>query len=339
MNSNVLIIAEAGVNHNGDMETAKSLIDAAATANVDYIKFQTFKAEKLVNKKAEKASYQKVNTGNNDSQYKMLKKLELSDNDHDILIEYCNQKKVKFLSTGFDIDSINYLTQGKIDFIKIPSGEVTNYPYLINCASKQLPIILSTGMCTLQEVKDALQILYNNGVKKSNITVLHCNTEYPTPMEDVNLLAMLTLQKELDVKVGYSDHTLGIEVPIAAVALGAKVIEKHFTLNRNMEGPDHKASLIPSELIAMVNAIRNIEKAMGNGIKEPSKSEIKNIPVARKSIHIAKNLKANTILTEEMLIMKRPGDGITPMETDNVLGKTINKNLPEDYKLTKEDLV
>jgi len=336
--SKVVIIAEAGVNHNGNIEFAKKLIDVAAEAGVDYVKFQTFNTEKLVSKKAKKADYQEQNIGNNNTQYEMLKKLELSTSDHDILIDYCRKREVKFLSTGFDLDSIDYLSDGKIDFIKIPSGEATNYPYLVKCASKNLPIILSTGMCTLNEVQQATSVLIKNGVALNNLTILHCNTEYPTPMADVNLLAMQTIQKELGVAIGYSDHTLGIEVPIAAVALGARVIEKHFTLDRNMEGPDHKASLEPNELIAMVKAIRNVEQTLGNGIKEPSASEIKNIAIARKSIHLNTNVEANTKLTNNLLTMKRPGDGISPMEINNVLGRTVNKSLKAEHKLKWEDL-
>lgn len=335
----VTIIAEAGVNHNGDINIAKKLIDAAAEAGVNYVKFQTFSADDLVNKDSQKADYQKENTGNNDSQYNMLKELELSAEDHDILIDYCKKRKIRFLSAGFDLNSIDYLSEGKIDFIKIPSGEITNYPYLKKCASKDLPIVLSSGMCTLQEVKGSLQVLVNNGSSLDKITVLHCNTEYPTPMQDANLLAMLTMKEEFGVKVGYSDHTLGIEVPIAATALGATIIEKHFTLDRNMKGPDHRASLEPNELKAMVTAIRNIENALGDGIKKPSDSEKKNIHIARKSIHISKKINPQTIITEDLLIMKRPGDGISPMEMDKVIGRKINKPMAEDDKLSWEDLV
>ncbi|MDA3892331.1 MAG: N-acetylneuraminate synthase [Salinivirgaceae bacterium] len=335
----VIIIAEAGVNHNGNIDNAKRLIDIAADAGVDYVKFQTFKANKLASKKASKAKYQKVNTGNNLSQFEMLKKLELSESDHNILITHCVQRNIKFLSTGFDNDSINFLSKGLIDFIKIPSGEITNYPYLVNCALKKLPIILSTGMCYLDEVGAALNVLVKNGADRKSITILHCNTEYPTPISDVNLLAMQTLNKEFGVKVGYSDHTLGIEVPIAAVAMGASVIEKHFTLDRNMNGPDHKASLEPSELKAMVTAIRNVERALGTGIKEPSESEKKNIFIARKSIHINQIINPNSVLNEDMLIMKRPGDGISPMELNKIIGRRTNKLMNEDDKLSWEDLI
>lgn len=329
MSNKVLIIAEAGVNHNGDINLAKKLIDVAANTGVDYIKFQTFKAENLVSKSAKKAKYQEEATGTNESQYDMLKKLELTSENHDILIDYCNKKGVKFLSTAFDFESIEFL-KDKLDFYKIPSGEITNLPYLKKVANLNLPVVMSTGMANLEEIKQALDVLLNEGIIKENITILHCNTEYPTPMEDVNLLAMKTIEKELGVKVGYSDHTLGIEIPIAAVALGAKVIEKHFTLDKTMEGPDHKASLEPVELKNMVEAIRNIEKAMGDGIKKPSSSEEKNIKIARKSIVAKKEIKKGEIFTEHNITVKRPGDGISPMEWYNVLGKKSEKNYQID---------
>ena len=327
-----LIIAEAGVNHNGDIEIAKRLIDAAANAGVDYVKFQTFKAENLVQKKAKKADYQVTNTGNQDSQFDMLKKLELAYESHDILIKYCETKNIKFLSTAFDFESIEFL-KNKLDFYKIPSGEITNLPYLEKVANLGLSIVMSTGMATMQEVKDALAILMKNGVKKEEITILHCNTEYPTPMKDVNLLAMLSIKKELSVDIGYSDHTLGIEIPIAAVALGAKVIEKHFTLDRTMQGPDHIASLEPDELKAMVTGIRNIEVALGNGVKQPSESEQKNINVARKSIVAITDIKKGETLTEENVGIKRPGTGISPMNWHQVIGTKANKNYKEDELL------
>lgn len=329
MSSKVIIIAEAGVNHNGDMDLAKQLIDVASSAGADYVKFQTFKAEKLVQKKAGKAAYQIANTGNNDSQFDMLKKLELSEEDHEVLIDYCRQKNIQFLSTAFDIDSVDFL-KGKIAVYKIPSGEITNLPYLQKVARLKLPIILSTGMATMQEVKDTVEVLTQHGANKNTITVLHCNTEYPTPMQDVNLQAMQSMQKELNVAIGYSDHTLGIEVPIAAVALGATVIEKHFTIDRNAEGPDHKASLEPEELKAMIKAIRNIEQALGNGIKTPSPSEQKNIVIARKSIVAGSFIHAGDIFTEENLTVKRPGSGISPMQWNKVLGKKANKNFEPD---------
>ena len=281
-----LIIAEAGVNHNGSLEIAKQLIDKAVEAGVDIIKFQTFKASKLVTKAAKQAEYQQKNIGKEgDSQYQMLKKLELSPEDHEILIAYCKEKDIKFFSTAFDFDSIEYLHSLNLGLWKIPSGEVTNYPFLKRVAVYNEKTILSTGMCDMVDVRAAVEALYKNGLSKENLILLHCNTEYPTPFEDVNLKAMDTLRKEFGVEVGYSDHTKGIEVPIAAVALGATVIEKHFTLDRHMEGPDHKASLEPDELKAMVSAIRNIEKAVGgNGSKHISDSERKNIAIARKSI-------------------------------------------------------
>ena len=326
-----LIIAEAGVNHNGDIAKAKALIDKGAEAGVDYVKFQTFKAEKLVTKQAQRASYQDKNTQNNDSQYEMLKKLELSQALHQELMDYCNQKGVKFLSTGFDSESLVFLAQLGITIAKVPSGEITNLPYLRQVASLFPEVILSTGMATIDEIKDAVKVLIDNGVSKDKITILHCNTEYPTPMEDVNLKAMLHIQRELGLPIGYSDHTLGIEVPIAAVALGATVIEKHFTLDKTLPGPDHKASLEPNELKAMVSAIRNIEKAIGgSGLKEVSKSEEKNKPIARKSIVASTNIKKGDIFTPENLTVKRPGTGISPMQWDEVIGKTAKKDFEED---------
>lgn len=332
-----LIIGEAGVNHNGNLQIAKQMIDVAAEAGVDYVKFQTFKAEKLVSKTAKKADYQLQNTEKSFGQFEMLKKLELDEEKHRILIEYCQKKKIKFLSTAFDHDSIELLQSLGIDLFKIPSGEITNLPYLQKVASTRKPVILSTGMSNLDEIEAALNILYNNGASRENLMILHCNTEYPTPMSDVNLLAMNTIKNAFNVKVGYSDHTLGIEVPIAAVAMGATCIEKHFTLDRTMEGPDHKASLEPEELRSMVLAIRNIEKAMGNGIKEPSISEKKNIPIARKSIHISRKIFRGQILVQEDLEMKRPGNGISPMLINLVLGKQANRDLEKDHLLTFSD--
>ena len=326
-----LIIAEAGVNHNGDIAKAKALIDKGAEAGVDYVKFQTFKAEKLVTKQAQRAAYQDKNTQNNDSQYEMLKKLELSQTVHQELIDYCKVKGVKFLSTGFDNDSLAFLAQLGVRIAKVPSGEITNLPYLRQVASLFPEVILSTGMATINEIKDAVKVLTDEGVSKEKITILHCNTEYPTPMEDVNLKAMLHIQKELGVSVGYSDHTLGIEVPIAAVALGATVIEKHFTLDKTLPGPDHKASLEPDELKAMVSAIRNIEKAIGgSGLKEVSPSEEKNRPIARKSIVAATKIAQGQVFTSENLTIKRPGTGISPMQWDEVIGKKAKKDFQED---------
>ena len=326
-----LIIAEAGVNHNGDIAKAKALIDKGAEAGVDYVKFQTFKAGSLVTKQAKRAAYQDKNTQDNDSQYEMLKKLELSQKDHQELIDYCTQKGVKFLSTGFDFESLEFLAQLGITIAKIPSGEITNLPYLRKVANLFPEVILSTGMATISEIKDAVKVLTDNGVSKNRITVLHCNTEYPTPMEDVNLKAMLHIQQEVGVNIGYSDHTLGIEVPIAAVALGATVIEKHFTLDKTLPGPDHKASLEPDELKAMVTAVRNIEKAIGgSGLKEVSKSEAKNKPIARKSIVAAKKIAKGEPFTIENLTVKRPGTGISPMQWDEVISKTAKKDFEED---------
>lgn len=333
----VLIIAEAGVNHNGSLRIAKQLIDKAAEAGVDYVKFQTFKAEKLVAKSAQKAAYQIENTGNKESQFEMIKKLELDKSKHLTLIEHCKLRGIKFLSTAFDHDSVDLLQALGIDVFKIPSGEITNLPFLKKIAQTNKPIILSTGMANIGEIENALDLLYANGADKNNITVLHCNTEYPTPIEDVNLKAMNTIGDTFKVAFGYSDHTLGIEVPIAAVARGAVCIEKHFTLDRNMEGPDHRASLEPHELNAMVKAIRNIEKALGSGIKKPSKSEQKNITIARKSIHTSRAIKKGQIIKESDLEMKRPGDGISPMNMKWVIGRTATKDLAEDSKIAFQD--
>lgn len=314
-----LIIAEAGVSHNGSIEMAKQLIDVAAVAGVDYVKFQTFKAEKLVTKEAKQAEYQQRNAAE-DSQYAMLKKLELSEAQHEELITCCMQKGVRFLSTAFDLESIEYLHSLNLGVWKIPSGEITNYPYLKKIAQYGEPVIMSTGMCSMGDVEQALNVLLKNGLTKEQITLLHCNTEYPTPMQDVNLKAMLQLRDKFVVRVGYSDHTKGIEVPIAAVALGAEVIEKHFTLDRTLPGPDHRASLEPSELKAMVDAIRNIEQALGDGQKHVSASEEKNMSIARKSIVAAKDIKRGELLTEENLTTKRPGSGISPMRWEEVIG-------------------
>lgn len=326
-----LIIAEAGVNHNGSLELAKRLIDAAADAGVDYVKFQTFKAENLVTKSAKQAEYQKKNIGDgDDSQYQMLKNLELSLVDHEVLIGYCKQKGVRFFSTAFDLESIDYLASLNLPLWKIPSGEIINYPYLRKIVRQGQTVILSTGMCDMTDIKNALDILIKFGLIKDQITILHCNTEYPTPFEDVNLRAMLTIKEAFGIKVGYSDHTRGIEVPIAAVALGAEVIEKHFTLDRNLPGPDHKASLEPDELKAMVRAIRNIEQAMGDGEKKVTVSEGKNIAIARKSIVAAHPIKKGEILSEENLTVKRPGIGISPMQWDEIVGTIAIRDYNED---------
>ena len=329
----VFIIAEAGVNHNGSIELAFKLIDAAVEAGVDAVKFQTFKAENLVSKNTQKAEYQKQTTNPLESQLDMLKKLELDVDVHKKLIKYCNAKGIMFLSSPFDHDSIDLLNELGLKIYKIPSGEITNLPYLRRIGSLAKQVILSTGVSTLKEVGDALAILVDSGTKKENITVLHANTMYPTPMEDVNLNAMLTIQKEFSVSIGYSDHTLGIEVDIAAVALGASVIEKHFTLNNKMDGPDHKASLEPNELKSMVLAIRNIEKALGSFEKKPSPSESINIDIARKSIVSKQEIKKGEALSEENITTKRPGNGISPMEWDNLIGKKANK----DYQM--DDLI
>lgn len=332
MSPRTIIIAEAGVNHNGSIENAYHLVDAAVEAGVDYIKFQTFKAEKLVSKNAQKADYQKENTGNHEeSQLDMLKKLELSHEQHELLIDYCQKKHIKFFSTAFDLDSLQYLKDIGLDIVKIPSGEITNYPYLRLASQLFKQVILSTGMATMEEIQDAVNVFKLAGFQNQDITILHCNTEYPTPMSDVNLKAMLHIQQHFGTAVGYSDHTLGIEVPIAAVALGATMIEKHFTLNKNMEGPDHIASLEPSELKAMVSAIRNIEKALeGTGLKSPSPSEIKNIAIARKSIVAARDIQKGETFTEENLTVKRPGTGISPMKWESIIGTVANKDYETD---------
>ena len=323
----VYIIAEAGVNHNGDINLAYKLVDAAKAAGVDCIKFQTFKSENLVSHTAQKAEYQKAATGDS-SQQDMLKQLELSFGEFVSLKEYCDRKGICFLSTPFDFESIEFLNSIEMPFWKIPSGEVTNYPYLVALAKTGKPVVMSTGMCEMREIEDAIAVLRENGT--SDIKLLHCNTEYPTPYEDVNLRAMKTLRDAFGVEVGYSDHTKGIEVPIAAVAMGAAVIEKHFTLDRNMEGPDHKASLEPQELKQMVDSIRHIEAALGSGDKRPSPSEKKNMAVARKSIVAAARIKAGDILTEENITVKRPGNGICPMRWKEVLGTRAVRDFEED---------
>ena len=330
----VLIIAEAGVNHNGSMVIAKQLVDAAVDAGVDIIKFQTFKAEKLVSKAAKQADYQKKNIGDgNDSQYEMLKKLELSEENHKELIAYCKEKGIRFWSTAFDFESMDYLHSLKLGLWKIPSGEITNYPFLRKIASYGEDVIMSTGMSEEQDIKNAIDVLIKYGVKKEQITLLHCNTQYPTPYCDVNLTAMNSIQDKFGIKVGYSDHTQGIEVPIAAVALGATVIEKHFTIDKKLPGPDHKASLEPIELKAMVSSISHIEHALGDGIKKVSDSERANISVARKSIVAATPIRKGDLLTEENLTVKRPGTGLSPMVWEQVIGTRAIK----DYK--EEDLI
>lgn len=330
MTSRTLIIAEAGVNHNGDLELAKKLIDAAAEAGADLVKFQTFNADRLVASTAKKAAYQIQATDSRESQHEMLRRLELTEDMHKELIAHCAARDIGFFSTGFDIKSVDLLMSFGQNHFKIPSGEITNLPYLRHIGQLGRPVILSTGMATMEEIKSALQILENSGTPKKSITVLHCTTEYPTPMPEVNLRAMISIRDNFGVKVGYSDHTLGIEVAIAAVALGATVIEKHFTLDRNLPGPDHKASLEAKELKAMVAAIRSIEVALGDGIKRPAPSETKNIPVARKSIIASKAIQAGEIFKTENLTTKRPGTGISPMRFDEVLGMKARRNFAED---------
>lgn len=326
----VFIIAEAGVNHNGSLELAKKLIDEAVVAGADAVKFQTFKAELCISKNADKAEYQKQTTDKNESQFDMIKKLELNEYAHTELIKYCKIKNIMFLSTPFDLQSVDLLNGFGLEIFKIPSGEITNLPYLRKIASLNKKVILSTGMANLGEIEATLEILTKNGTLKENITVLHANTEYPTPLGDVNLKAMLTIRGAFGVKVGYSDHTPGIEVPIAAVALGATVIEKHFTLDKTMPGPDHKASLEPSELQSMVKAIRNIEIALGDGIKKASSSESKNKPIARKSIVAKCDIKKGDLFSESNLTIKRPGSGISPMRWDKVIGLRATRDYKED---------
>lgn len=325
-----IIIAEAGVNHNGSLELARKLIDKVVEANADYIKFQTFKADTLVNKAARQAAYQKNNLGKEESQLEMLRKFELTFEDFRSLDTYCLERGIKFMSTPFDPESLDFLASLGMDYMKVPSGEITNLPYLRKIAWTRIPVIMSTGMCRLGDIEDALSVLCKNGTSIEDITLLHCNTEYPTPMVDVNLKAMETLRSAFGTKVGYSDHTKGTEVPIAAVAMGATVIEKHFTLDRTLPGPDHVASLEPHELKAMVDAIRNIELAMGSSVKKVSSSEEKNIAVARKSIVALRPIKKGETFSETNLTVKRPGDGLTPMKWDEVIGLTAKRDFNED---------
>ena len=326
-----LIIAEAGVNHNGDLELAKQLIDVAAKAGADYVKFQTFSADRIVSQSASKAEYQQQTTDASETQYEMLKRLELSDEMHLELIKHCEEQSIRFLSTGFDIESIELLVDLGIDLIKIPSGEITNLPYLRFIGSLGLPVILSSGMSTMKEIGDALLILAQTGLRRDQITVLHCTTEYPAPMSEVNLRAMNNICTTFGVAVGYSDHTVGTEVSIAAVALGASVIEKHFTIDRSLPGPDHRASLEPNELIAMVKAIRNVEVALGSDVKEPTISEMKNMRIARKSILAGRKIEVGEILSASNLVVKRPGDGVSPMHWDQLIGQIASRNyLPDE---------
>jgi N,N'-diacetyllegionaminate synthase len=331
----VFIIAEAGVNHNGSVDLAKKLIDVASISGADAVKFQTFKAENLVSKNAQKSDYQKKTTSIFESQFDMLKKLELDMEIHKELITYCKEKDIMFLSTPFDHESIDLLSGLKMEIFKIPSGEITNLPYLRHIGSLGKRVILSTGMSNIGEVGEALNILTDAGTAKENITVLHANTMYPTPMKDVNLNAMLTMQKEFGVTIGYSDHTLGIEVDIAAVAMGASVIEKHFTLDKTMEGPDHKASLEPKELKAMVDAIRNIENALGSCEKRASPSESDNINIVRKSIIASQMIKKGDLLTNKNITTKRPGSGINPMKWDSVIGTVATRDYDTDELIVK----
>jgi N,N'-diacetyllegionaminate synthase len=324
-----LIIAEAGVNHNGDMAMAKQLIAAAKSAGADIVKFQTFKTGNLVTKSADKAEYQKSATGTSENQYDMIRKLELSRADHEMLINECHRQDIRFFSTAFDTESFDLLVSLGLDQVKIPSGELTNLPLLRYMTRLGLPVILSTGMATLGEVEAAIDAIVQAGTPRNLITLLHCTTEYPAPMVDVNLRAMVSMKAALGLEVGYSDHTLGIEIPIAAVALGASVIEKHFTLDRTLPGPDHQASLEPTELKTMVDAIRNVEAALGDGVKRPSASELKNKPIARKSLVAIRTIRAGESFSEDNIGAKRPGTGITPMRWDEVMGR----RAPRDFSV------
>ena len=328
----ILIIAEAGVNHNGSLERAKEMALAAKKAGADIVKYQTAVPEQVVSRFAEKADYQKQQTGSEESQLEMIKKIHFGFEEHRQLKEYCDEIGIRYLSTPFDLDSIDFLATLDMPVWKIPSGEITNLPYLEKVAALKKPLILSTGMSMLSEIEDALAVLEENGCE--DVTLLHCNTEYPTPMEDVNLLAMRELEEQFALPVGFSDHTLGIEADIAAAALGACVIEKHFTLDKTLEGPDHQASLEPDELEAMVRAIRNIEKALGTGEKHVTPSEAKNRPIARKSIVAKRAIKKGEVFTAENLTTKRPGDGISPMRWYEVLGKEASRDFAEDEKIS-----
>ena len=326
MNVRTLIIAEAGVNHNGDIQMARRLIDAAAEAGADLVKFQTFRADRLVTASAKKASYQIATTAADESQHEMIRKLELTEAMHDNLIDHCRQRKIEFFSTAFDIDSLDYLMQLGMERVKVPSGEITNLPYLRRVGGFGKPVILSTGMSNLGDIEAALNVLELAGTPRDRITVLHCNTEYPVPMVEVNLRAMRSIREAFGVEVGFSDHTEGIEVAIAAVALGARVIEKHFTLDRNLPGPDHRASIEPDELGRMISSIRNIELAMGDGIKRPSASEERNRPIARKSLVAARPINKGELFSATNMTAKRPGTGISPMRWDEVLGRKAGRD-------------
>ncbi len=326
----VFIIAEAGVNHNGRLDLAYQLIDVAKEAGADAVKFQTFIPDKTISKFADKANYQKKTTDKNESQLEMIKIIALSFEDHKKLLEYCKSKNIKFLSSPFDLDSIDFLNKLGLDTFKIPSGEIINLPYLKNIGSLNKKLIISTGMANLGEVEFAIDILVKSGTKRENIAILHCTTNYPCPYKEANLKAMLTLKEAFKLTVGYSDHTLGIEVPIAAVAMGARIIEKHFTLDKKLPGPDHKASLEPGELKEMVKAIKNIEVALGDGIKKPNKSEIEIMKVVRKSIVASKSIKKGEIFTKTNITIKRPGTGISPMRWDEVIGEKANRDFKDD---------
>ena len=339
MRKHTIIIAEAGVNHNGDLNNALRLIEEAASAGADFVKFQTFRTESLVSADAMQAEYQSKNMGESSmSQFQMLKKLELSEKDHHALMKYCNECGIRFLSTAFDNESMDFLASLGIEYIKVPSGEITNLSYLRKVGSLKKKIILSTGMSVMKDISDAIKVLTDSGTNRNDIYVLHCTTEYPAPYSEVNLNVLKTLASELKLPVGYSDHTQGIEVALAAVALGAVIIEKHFTLDKEMPGPDHKASLDPQELHGLVKAIRNVEAAMGDGIKRVTDSEKKNMSAARKSIHTAAEIKKGQVITNTDLVMLRPGDGISPMESGLVEGKKAKSDLKKNHKISWEDL-
>ena len=341
-----LIIAEAGVNHNGNIDIAKKLIDVAANAKADFVKFQSFKAESLVSKNAKKAKYQIKNMNDDETnQFNMLKNLELTKSNHIELIKYCNKKGIKFLSTAFDKEGLLFLNKLGLELFKVPSGEITNFPYLYELSKLNKPVVLSTGMSKMSEIKDAINIILSNGLSKKKLKILHCNTDYPTPMKDVNLKAMLTIKNKFDIDVGYSDHTIGIEVAIAAVAMGAKIIEKHFTLDKKMDGPDHLASIEPDELSLMVKSIRNIEYALsGSGLKVPSAGEKSNLKIVRKSIYLKKSKKKGHVISESDIIPLRPFDGISAMQWNDVIGKKllvdldINESLKWNH-ISKEKFV
>ena len=329
----VFVIAEAGVNHNGRLDLALKMVDVAARAGADAVKFQTFRSHKEISKYAEKAEYQKETTGDDESLLEMAIKLELSEEAHRQLFDYCKKQGILFLSSPFESDSIDFLDRLGLELLKIASGQVTNLPFLRKIGALRKQLIMSTGMASLEEVREALDILVAAGTQKERITILHCTTAYPTPFEEVNLNAMITMREQLGVRVGYSDHTLGIEVPVAAVAMGARVIEKHFTLDRNLEGPDHRASLEPGELRAMVSAIRNIEKAMGDGVKRSSPSEEINKPIARRSIVAARKIRKGEIFSEDAITVKSPAIGLSPMDWDFVIGKTAKQDFEEDQAI------